>query len=72
MKKETRQIEVFYRTAHACKQDGWKTSQGWYWWTLPDREPHGPFANEADARADARGDVPTVNLIVHKRIKGFE
>jgi len=31
---------------------------GWYWWArvpgyLPDGDPHGPFATEADADADA-------------------
>jgi hypothetical protein len=34
---------------------------GWYWWTcfpgcLPDEEPMGPFATEAEAIADARGE----------------
>jgi len=34
---------------------------GWYWWVcfpgcLPDSEPMGPFASEAEALADARGD----------------
>ena len=51
-------IEVFYRTATACQVDGWDTGEGWYWWAcfpgcLPDGEPMGPFATEADAIADA-------------------
>ena len=33
---------------------------GWYWWScfpgcLPDDEPNGPFATEAEAVADAQG-----------------
>jgi hypothetical protein len=33
---------------------------GWYWWScfpgcLPDGDPSGPFATEAEALADARG-----------------
>jgi len=36
-----------------------KTLAGWYWWTclpgcLPDSDPIGPFASEAEALADAQ------------------
>ena len=35
-------------------------ARGWYWWScfpgcLPDGDPIGPFASEADALADAQG-----------------
>ena len=35
---------------------------GWYWWAcfpghLPEGDPHGPFASEAEALADAREGV---------------
>jgi len=55
-------VEVFYCTAADAKlsfeiDDG----EGWYWWLcfpgcLPDSDPVGPFATEADALADAQGD----------------
>jgi hypothetical protein len=52
-------VEVFYRTETACRIDQWETGEGWYWWScfpgcLPDGEPMGPFATEAEALADAR------------------
>ena len=52
-------VEVFYRTDTACRVDGWETGQGWYWWScfpgcLPDSDPNGPFATEAEALADAQ------------------
>lgn len=45
--------------AWAVKEYGF--TGGWYWWAcfpgcLPDSEPIGPFATEAEAIADARGD----------------
>lgn len=37
----------------------WETVSGWYWWPcfpgcLPDGDPVGPFATEAEALADAQ------------------
>ncbi len=46
--------------AAAADQHGpTETMTGWFWWAcfpgcLPDGDPHGPFATEADALADAR------------------
>ena len=57
-------LEVFYidpREAGTRRfnVDGPVTQSGWYWWTcfpgcLPDSEPNGPFATQAEALADAR------------------
>lgn len=56
--------ETFYVSAkdaaaarEACAPDA--TDPGWYWWPcfpgcLPDSDPIGPFATEAEAIADAR------------------
>lgn len=43
-------------------ENGKPLEAGWYWWTcfpgcLPDGEPNGPFATEAEALADAREGV---------------
>jgi hypothetical protein len=55
-------IEVFY----ADSSDDWEIDgerepmqPGWYWWScfpgcLPDGDPCGPFATEAEALADAQ------------------
>jgi hypothetical protein len=60
------QFEVFYRTETAIKaQHTWRDDHGapmeagWYWWAcfpgcLPDSDPVGPFATEAEAIADAQ------------------
>ena len=48
------------QSAHDCDRDGCEVATaGWYWQAcfpgcLPDGEPSGPFATEADALADAR------------------
>ncbi len=39
--------------------EGNPVAKGWYWWAcfpgcLPDGEPNGPFATEAEALADAQ------------------
>ena len=63
-------LEVWYATAVEARQmsaewgddfdgDGEAFTAGWYWWScfpgcLPDGEPQGPFATEAEALADAR------------------
>jgi hypothetical protein len=55
-------IEVFqvHATITTEDGDGMQTSgPGWYWWPcfpgcLPDGEPNGPFATEAEALADAQ------------------
>ena len=58
-------VETFYRTAAENAADGWEDGdgetlgEGWYWWAcfpgcLPDSDPCGPFATEAEALADAR------------------
>ena len=57
--------EVFYRSQHDNKLDGWTDDDGeplpsgWYWWAcfpgcLPDGEPCGPFETEEEALADAQ------------------
>jgi hypothetical protein len=52
-------VEVFY----GCPDDiGIDAEQGWYYWycfpgCLPDSDPVGPFATEAEALADAQGDA---------------
>lgn len=52
-------LEVFYieepGSAYKCDP----SEPGWYWWAcvpgcLPDSEPYGPFATEAEALANAR------------------
>ena len=50
-------VEVFYQGANEASYDG----PGWYWWPchpgcLPDGDPVGPFATEADAVTDVRQD----------------
>ena len=59
-------VEIFYNDAdvvngHARNFDanGEPVEAGWYWWPcfpgcLPDGEPSGPFATEAEALADAQ------------------
>lgn len=51
-------VEVFYYLDWAVQEIG--TTSGWYWQAcfpgcLPDGEPMGPFATEAEALADAQG-----------------
>jgi len=65
-------VEVFYvskveaRENAANDTDGEESSPmtepGWYWWScfpgcLPDSDPFGPFATEAEALTDAREDM---------------
>lgn len=62
-------IETFYWSGEDNKEcqefncgDGHPTEPGWYWWPcfpgcLPDSDPVGPFATEADALADAREEM---------------
>lgn len=50
--------EVFQ--VRAGDRIGYLDGPGWYWWPcfpgcLPDSDPVGPFATEAEAIADARG-----------------
>jgi hypothetical protein len=52
------QFEVFHHSK-GDSTDGLLTEPGWYWWAcfpgcMPDGEPSGPFANEAEAIADAQ------------------
>ena len=58
-------LEVFFRTATALAADDWRDAdgdllgEGWYYWfcfpgCMPDSEPCGPFATEAEALAEAR------------------
>lgn len=58
-------VEVFYIDAKEAAQISKDSNgddspePGWYWWTclpgcLPDSEPFGPFATEAEALADAQ------------------
>ena len=55
------QMEVNYNLANLDHADEYTiTEAGWYWWScfpgcLPDGEPNGPFATEAEAIADAQG-----------------
>jgi hypothetical protein len=46
-------------TCPECGDDTFETGKSWFWWSclpgcLPDSEPFGPFATEAEALADAR------------------
>lgn len=61
-------LEVFYHSKadgpiqYYGPDDEPVTEPGWYWWAcfpgcLPDSEPCGPFASEAEALADAREGV---------------
>ena len=50
-------IEVFYWFDEETDESS-RMESGWYWWPcfpgcLPDSEPNGPFATEAEALADA-------------------
>ncbi len=62
-------VEVIYMDSEKCNAmnlelstiaDSWDSWEvGFYWWTcfpgcLPDSDPHGPFASEDEALADAR------------------
>ena len=58
-------VEVFEITATDLMDGEWMDEQGsqlpegWYWWAcfpgcLPDGDPYGPFATEAEALADAQ------------------
>ena len=54
------QMEVNYNLANLDHADEYTiTEPGWYWWScfpgcLPDSDPFGPFATEAEAIADAQ------------------
>lgn len=54
------QMEVNYNLANLDHADEYTiTEPGWYWWwcfpgCLPDSDPYGPFATEAEAIADAQ------------------
>ena len=54
------QMEVNYNLANLDHADEYTiTEPGWYWWScfpgcLPDSDPYGPFATEAEAIADAQ------------------
>jgi hypothetical protein len=58
-------LETFYCTTAAIRADDWRDDdgelmgEGWYWWAcfpgcMPDSDPSGPYATEAEALADAR------------------
>jgi len=59
-------VEVFYVSAEEARErnEGVQDHEdryepGWYWWScfpgcLPDSDPIGPFATEAEALADAQ------------------
>ena len=55
-------VEVFWNApgcASIILDDGTAAETGWYWWScfpgcMPDGEPSGPFATQAEALADAR------------------
>lgn len=54
-------FEVF-QGGPGTESAGLLTEPGWYWWAcfpgcMPDGEPCGPFATEAEAIADAQGDA---------------
>jgi hypothetical protein len=62
-------IEVFYNDPHPgpgfpCDlrdENGALMPEGWYWWScfpgcLPDSDPIGPYASEAEALEDAKGE----------------
>lgn len=51
-------VEVFYTKGQSGE---WELEPGWYWWAcfpgcLPDSDPNGPFATEAEALADAQAE----------------
>ena len=54
------QLETIYNLDNLDHADEYTITQpGWYWWScfpgcLPDGDPSGPFASEADAIADAQ------------------
>lgn len=52
-------VEVFHSNDYPPEDGAEALEEGWYWWScfpgcLPDGEPNGPFATEAEALADAR------------------
>jgi hypothetical protein len=58
-------VEVFYMSSKSIEIDEWTDGdgepmdKGWYYWycfpgCMPDSDPIGPFATEAEALADAR------------------
>jgi hypothetical protein len=52
-------IEIFWADGTTRDNDGEWMPRGWYWWTcfpgcLPDSEPCGPHATEAEALAEAQ------------------
>jgi hypothetical protein len=52
-------VEVFHSNWYDEPDDDEHLESGWYWWScfpgcLPDGEPNGPFATEAEALADAQ------------------
>ncbi len=56
---DTWMYEAFKETTMSA--DAAKELSGWYWWScfpgcLPDSDPFGPFATEAEALADAQSD----------------
>jgi hypothetical protein len=61
-------VEVFYHAYDGTARTEWLDDAGepydagWYWWPcfpgcLPDGDPVGPFATEAEALADAQEDA---------------
>lgn len=51
-------FEVFYNDGTMFDPEDNAAEAGWYWWAcfpscIPDGEPEGPFATEAEALADA-------------------
>lgn len=62
-------VEVFYFDSDEAEAGTWEMTDdgeiapsGWYYWScfpgcLPDSDPVGPFATEAEALADAREGV---------------
>ena len=52
-------VEMFHVGPNEVQHSAEPTQVGWYWWScfpgcLPDGEPNGPFATEAEALADAQ------------------
>ena len=52
-------VEVFHSNDYLAEEDGKPLETGWYWQScfpgcLPDGEPNGPFATEAEALVDAQ------------------
>jgi hypothetical protein len=52
-------IEVFWHDGGELIEGEEPAGRGWYWWAclpgcLPDSDPHGPFATEAEALASAQ------------------